>query len=44
MKSKDKPYVLFVAEFVYLENNQKLKNIIQKSNIHAIEILWALKI
>ena len=37
MKSKEKPYVLFVAEKIYLEVSRIKKNNLEYSNIDAIE-------
>ena len=37
MVSKDKPYVLFVAEIIYLEISKIKKNNLEFSNIDAID-------
>ena len=37
MKSKDKPYVLYVAELIYLEISKIKKNNSDFSNIDAID-------
>ena len=43
MVSKDKPYVLFVAEIIYLEISKIKKNNIDFSNIDALITLLELK-
>ena len=44
MKSKDKPYVLFVAEIIYLEISKIKKNNLAFSNIDAIDNFIGTKI
>ena len=44
MISKDKPYVLFVAEIIYLEISKLKKNNLDYSNIDAIDNFIGTKI